>query len=107
MSNNIEYNNTKIRNNFIIYTKVIIFFTTINTYFLIRYYLSSNSSTDNLAPLVISLWPIIIMIYIICPIYLISIIYNIIKRRFTIFPPYFIISIICIIISIIEFIIIP
>lgn len=55
MPKNIEYNNTRIRNNFKIYTNFIIFATTINTCFLIWYYLSSNSSTDNLAPLVILL----------------------------------------------------
>lgn len=90
------------------YTQFIILSTIITTLsFILAFYLMYIYNGDSPPIGLIFLFaPVLIMLYIIVPLSLIFVIYYLIRKRFWIYKPYFIITIICAIIIIIEFMII-
>ena len=91
----------KLKSNFIIYAAILIIITFISTFiFLISSFSNFNSDTT-----IVAYFINLFMFYIIQPIFGISVIYNLIKKRYRIYPMYFISFVICAFLITSEFII--
>jgi len=103
-----DINYTKHLSNFKAYTRFLIISTIITTILFLLAFYEMYMYTGDAPPigLIFLFSPVLIMLYIILPLFIISNIYNLIRKRFYIYKAYFISTLICSIVVIIEFMII-